>query len=130
MKIIAVKDILLDYFMTPFCTHSVHEAIGGIAAVINNPENQDAISKSPSQFQIWLLGEVDPEGAVTARRELLASCHSLVRPVERPPTEDPRQQELRLAYNERRSPQNGATDKPVPDTDVVVERLRNALRPE
>lgn len=80
MKIYAVRDRLIDYYMQPFIAPTDKQVMGAISTTINNPEQTSAIQAAPHQFEIWTLGEIDEEsGKVTARLELVADCASLVR---------------------------------------------------
>lgn len=79
MKLYAVRDRLIDYFMTPFAADNDKQVLASLATAINNRENLDAIAKTPHHFEIWRIGEVDEEGHIHARKELLADCSSLIR---------------------------------------------------
>lgn len=80
-KIYAVRDRLIDYYMTPFCAESDRQVMASLAQTINNPENMNAIAQSPSHFEIWRLGEVNEDtGHITATREFLGTADSVVRP--------------------------------------------------
>jgi len=80
MNIYAVRDRLLDYYLHPFAAHTDKEVLGAIATAINREGNLDAIAQAPHHFEIWKIGEVDDDGHLTARKELLATCENLIRP--------------------------------------------------
>jgi len=79
VKIYAIKDRLIGYFLTPFIAPSDKEIMGGIAHEINRPDNLAAIAQSPHHFEIYTLGEIDDEGNITVRKEFICDCGSLVR---------------------------------------------------
>lgn len=80
MKIYAVRDRLIHYFMTPFCGADDKQVLAGLANHINNPEGTyDAIKQAPHHFEIWKLGEVQENGLITSKIDFLADCSSLVR---------------------------------------------------
>lgn len=68
----------MDYFMQPFIGPDDKPVIAGVAEQINNGEIH-AINRTPHYFEIWRLGEINEEGEVTATKELIADCGSLVR---------------------------------------------------
>jgi len=79
VKIYAVRDRLIDYFLTPFAALSDKSVLASISQVINNPETMDAIAQAPHHFEIWILGEVQENGQLTGAPNLLCDCASLVR---------------------------------------------------
>lgn len=86
MKIYAIKDRMIDYFMTPFTGESDRQVQAGLAQTINNPGNMNAIAQTPHHFELWQLGEVNEDtGKITEHREFIADCSSLVRPSIRGP---------------------------------------------
>ena len=80
MNIYAVKDRLIDYYLTPFAARGDKEVMAAIAAGMHHAGTPDAIAQAPQHFEIWKLGEVDEEGHITPKREFLQSCNSLIRP--------------------------------------------------
>lgn len=81
MKIYAVRDRLIDYFLKPFIADSDKQVLASAAAAINLEDNRDPIAQTPSHFEIWRLGEIDENtGNVKATPELLADASSLLRP--------------------------------------------------
>lgn len=88
MKIFAIRDRLVDYYMTPFCAESTKQVLASLAGTINNPENLNAIAQTPQHFEVWQLGEVNEDtGDLQAKREYIADCSSLVRASVRADTE-------------------------------------------
>lgn len=80
MKIYSIRDRFLDYYMTPFVGESDQPVIAAVAALINNGETNDALTKAPQHFEIWRLAEVnDKTGEVTADRNFICDCTSLIR---------------------------------------------------
>lgn len=79
MKIYAIRDRLIDYYMAPFTAPDDNEAKAGVAFTINNEETRSAINQAPHHFELWRLGEIHKEGHLKPAREFLADCSSLVR---------------------------------------------------
>lgn len=80
MRIYAIRDRMINYYLTPFAAHTDREVQASIATAINNPESLDAIAQAPHHFEIWILGEIDEDGNLKEHKELLATCDSLIRP--------------------------------------------------
>lgn len=78
MKIYAIRDRLIDYFMQPFVGPE-HKAVLASVAKIVNMEGQSDIAQAPHHFEVWQLGEVDQDGHLTAKLDFIADCSSLVR---------------------------------------------------
>lgn len=78
MKLYAIKDILIDYFLQPFAAPDDPSVLAAIARSVNSGEISD-LAQAPHHFQIWQIAEIDKDGHVTPRRELLAECSSLIR---------------------------------------------------
>lgn len=114
MRIYAIRDRMLDYFLTPFASRTDKEVLGGIAAGINNGDSKDALAQTPHHFEVWCIGEVLEDGSIVAAKVLIADCGSLVRPG-RPSAESgggPYQE----ASGGRRGPQGGDGGKSRPRT--------------
>lgn len=79
MKIYAIRDRLIDYFMVPFAAQDDKSVLAAISRTINKGTNNDDISAHPQHFEVWLLGEVDQDGNITPRKEILSPCSLLVR---------------------------------------------------
>lgn len=80
MKIYAIKDQLINYFMTPFAAPGDKEVMAAIAAHVNHQTGvSDALSEAPHHFQIWQLGNVTEDGHIEPGLELVCDCASLIR---------------------------------------------------
>lgn len=79
MKIYAIKDRLIDYFMQPFVGPDDKAVLASVARLINQGEVTSDIAQAPHQFEVWALGIVQEDGTLTAEREYLADCSSLIR---------------------------------------------------
>lgn len=79
MKIYAIRDRLINYFMAPFAGPDQHADIFAAVATQVNGDTNDAICQAPHHFEIWTLGEVQEDGTLVPKREFLADCSSLVR---------------------------------------------------
>lgn len=80
MKLYAVRDRLIGYFLQPFPAHTDKDVLASCANAINREDNRDPIAQTPHHFEIWKLAEINDEtGKVTGDPELLADCSSLVR---------------------------------------------------
>lgn len=115
MKIYAIRDRLINYFMAPFAGPDTHTDILAAVAVQVNSGNTDAIAEAPHHFEIWTLGEVQEDGTLVPKREFIADCSSLIRtgirrgvatPSGNRPPDSPEK--------ERRGPEGG--DRPHPGT--------------
>lgn len=81
MKLYAIRDRLLDYFLQPFIGPSDNQVKSAVADNINNEESNHAISQAPNQFELWRLAEIDEKtGQVGGEREYICDCTSLIRP--------------------------------------------------
>lgn len=78
MKIYAVRDRLIGYFLPPFIGPSDNQVKASLAEMING-EGKHAIQQAPHHFELHRLGEVTEDGHVTESREFLADCSSLIR---------------------------------------------------
>jgi len=79
MKIFAVRDRLIDYYMQPFVGPNEKEVMAALARTVNNIEDTNGISQAPHHFELWELGQVDEEGNLTPTRRLVCDCASLIR---------------------------------------------------
>ena len=80
MKIYAIRDRLLDYYMQPFAGPEDKAVLASIARMINTQGEQSDIAQAPHHFEVWELGSIDEEGHINPTRKLIADCSSLVRP--------------------------------------------------
>lgn len=81
MKIYAIRDKLINYYMVPFAAPNDNDVKAGIANAVNNLEENSAIAQAPSQFEIWHLGEVTEDGCIVADKFLVCDANTLIRPV-------------------------------------------------
>jgi len=80
MRLYAIRDRLLDYFLQPFIGPSDRQVKAAVADNVNNQESQHAVSKAPHQFELWRLAFIDETtGQVEGEREYLCDLNSLVR---------------------------------------------------
>jgi len=79
MKLYAVRDRLIDYFMTPFVAPSDKQVLASLAELING-ENAHAITQAPHHFEIWRIANLSEDGRIEEAREFLADAASLIRP--------------------------------------------------
>lgn len=80
MKIYAIRDRLLDYYMQPFAGPEDKAVLASIATMINRLGEQSDIAQAPHHFEVWELGTIDEEGHINPTRKLIADCAALVRP--------------------------------------------------
>jgi len=80
VKIYAVRDRLIDYYMLPFVGHTDKEVMASIADTVNLEDGQHGIQQAPHHYEIWILAEVQEGGHITPAREFLADCGTLIRP--------------------------------------------------
>jgi len=70
---------MIDYFMVPFAAPDDQQAQAGVADAVNQP-GLSAISQAPHHFELHLLGEIDDNGTIFPKKELVCDCSALVRP--------------------------------------------------
>jgi len=78
MKIYALRDRLIDYYLQPFIAPTEKQMLASLAQLVNGEENH-AVAKAPHHFEAWELAEIDEEGNVTPTRRLVADASSLLR---------------------------------------------------
>lgn len=78
MKIYALRDRLLNYYLPPFVAPDDNQVKASLANLVNSRDNT-GVSQAPQHFELWRLGEVTPEGHVLGGKELLCDCHALIR---------------------------------------------------
>ncbi|QXP08205.1 MAG: nonstructural protein [Arizlama microvirus] len=81
MKIYAIRDRLINYFMQPFVGPDDKSVLASVARLVNTGEVTSDIAQAPHQFEVWTLGHVTEEGHLVPEREYLGDCSSLVRNV-------------------------------------------------
>lgn len=65
--------------MPAFFASDEKQMLSGLSAEISRHDNKNPIALVPDQFQVWRLGEIDDEGNVTAEKQLVCTCNTLVR---------------------------------------------------
>lgn len=79
MRIFAVRDRLIDYYMQPFAAPGVKDVLAALANQVNTENQGNAIYQAPHHFEVWQLGIVSEDGHITPEREFIADLSSLVR---------------------------------------------------
>lgn len=79
MKIYAVRDRLIDYFMLPFVAPDDHQVMASLSQEVSRPDNPNAIASAPHHFELWKLGEIHEDGVITPGQELVCDVSTLVR---------------------------------------------------
>jgi len=79
IKIYAIRDRLIDYFMQPFVGPEDKAVLASVARLINQGEVTSDIAQAPHQFEVWTLGYVTDDGTIVAEKQYLADCSSLIR---------------------------------------------------
>lgn len=79
MKIYAVRDRLINYYMNPFAAPDDQNVMAAVSSQISNPEDKSALAQAPHHFEIWSLGELKEDGHIEAKKEWIADCASLIR---------------------------------------------------
>jgi len=81
MKIYALRDRLIDYFLVPFVAPGDNEVKAALAQRINTTTGgiEDALIQAPHHFELWELGEVHQDGHIEAKQSLVCDCSSLIR---------------------------------------------------
>lgn len=77
MKIYAVYDRKIEYFMQPFAAPDAKAVLSGIAREVNTKDS--TIAQAPYDFEIWELGVMDENGYINPNKTLIANCAMLVR---------------------------------------------------
>lgn len=80
MKIYAIRDRLLNYFMQPFAGPEDKAVLAAIARTINTGDPTSDIVQAPHHFEVWRLAKVTEDGHIEEDRELIADAASLIRP--------------------------------------------------
>jgi len=79
VKIYAIRDRLVDYFMTPFAAPETRPVMAALATTINSGDSSD-LAANPHHFELWELGQVQEDGHITPTREFVCDLSSLIRP--------------------------------------------------
>lgn len=81
MRLYALRDRLLDYYLQPFVAPNDNAVRASLAQTILQGGDNSAIAQAPHHFEIWVVAEIDEETLKLAPiHQLLGDCHSLVRP--------------------------------------------------
>lgn len=84
MKLYALRDRALAYFLRPFIADSHFQVLASLSETINS-ETITPIQAAPHHYELWQLAEVNEEtGHVTGKPEFIQDCASLVRERIRP----------------------------------------------
>ncbi|QXP08019.1 MAG: nonstructural protein [Arizlama microvirus] len=70
---------MIDYFMVPFPAPNDNEAMAGISHEVNRTDINAAIQTAPHHFELFSLGEIDENGTIFPKKELVCDCGSLIR---------------------------------------------------
>lgn len=117
MKIYAIRDRLIDYYMQPFPAHSDKDVLNSLANMLSMENNSDPVAQAPHHFEIWKLCEIDNEtGLASGKPEFLADCAGLIRPGRQPAVREAAdvaeaQKSLRRAVD-RALDETGAYERP------------------
>lgn len=79
MKIYAIRDRLIDYFMQPFVGPDDKNVLAAVARTINQGEITSDIAQAPHHFEVWSLANITDTGHIEEDRYLIQDCSSLVR---------------------------------------------------
>lgn len=91
MKIYAIRDRLIDYFLMPFAAPGDKEVMSALSKRVNYGQTEDDVCQAPHHFELWKLGEVLEDGTLTPKKELICDCSSLVRARRESPESRPRE---------------------------------------
>jgi len=78
MKIYALRDRFLDYFLDPVTQATDQNALQAVSTHVSG-EMSDAITQAPHHFELWRLARVEKDGHIVPDREFLADVNTLVR---------------------------------------------------
>lgn len=119
IKIYAVRDRLIDYYMQPFIGPSDKEVMSALARTINNTEDTNGIAQAPHHFELWELGTIGEEGEITPTRKLVCDCASLIR----------RGVRSRTQREGQEAPDAAGADTPIPGGTRYAGRAPNGAIP-
>jgi len=68
---------MLDYFQAPVAVTREQDFLQAVARNINGEASE--LSQAPDHYEVWQIGEIDDQGHITANRQFLANCSSLIR---------------------------------------------------
>jgi len=108
---------MIDYFMVPFAAPSENEAMASISHEVNREDISAAIQNAPHHFELYSLGEIDDNGIINPKKELICDCSSLVRAKRQPAESEARRSENPPGAN--RTGTNGAANAPGAGTSTL-----------
>lgn len=80
MRLYAIRDRLIGYYMTPFAAPGDKDVLASLAQTINSGDNNVPLAQAPHHYEIWRLAEINEEtGEVTPGREFIGDGSSLIR---------------------------------------------------
>lgn len=79
MRIFAIRDQLIDYFLQPFVADNEKAVMATLSQHIHNKDSRDALAQAPHHFELWQLAIVQEDGHITAEKTLICGCSSLIR---------------------------------------------------
>lgn len=125
MKLYAIRDRLLDFYMQPFLGPDDKPVLAALSNQISQEDNTDAISKAPHQFEVWKLADINEEAHVIPNKQLIATCDSLIR---RNFREEP---QSRTSTNARAEKPSGMhPDRARQNAHAIESDPQNAMAPE
>lgn len=78
MKIYAIRDQMIDYFLQPIIGKDDWNVMASLAELVNGA-NEHAITQTPKHFELWSLGEIKEDGTVIGQKVFICGCTDLVR---------------------------------------------------
>lgn len=79
LNLYTIRDRLIDVYLLPFPAPDHNQAKMGVAAKVNSGDT-DGICQAPHQFELHQIATLDTDtGSITATREYICDCSSLVR---------------------------------------------------
>lgn len=80
MKLYALRDNLLAYFLAPFVAPNDNAVKAALSQSITAGGDNNAIAQAPHQFTVWEIAEIDEETLQLAPiHRILCDCSSLIR---------------------------------------------------
>lgn len=81
MRLYALRDRLLNYYLQPFVAPNDNAVKASLAMTIAQGGDNNAISQAPHHFELWVVAEIDEQDLRLAPiHQLLCDCHALIRP--------------------------------------------------
>jgi len=78
VKIYAIHDRLIEFWMRPFAAPDAKEVMHSLATQVNT-NDVNPISQAPHHFDLYELGHVDDTGHLKPERKLICTLSSLIR---------------------------------------------------